>query len=105
MGKTTYSRNPSTSKGTISLIQSPEAQDVILESITKILMRLPKPSKDSPLPKLNNILRTYLLIEDVFLILNIMEELVELDKPQSLEKLSEDGQKNQSKSYSDSSTT
>jgi len=104
MGKTTYSRNPSTSKGKHASIQSPEAQDVISESITKILMRLPKPSRDSPSPKLNNILRTYLPTEDVFLTLSTTEESVELDKQPSSEKHLEDGQKNQSKLFLDSST-
>jgi hypothetical protein len=46
MGKTVYSRNPSTSKGTFALMQSPKVQEEISEFITRIPTRLPKPSRD-----------------------------------------------------------
>ena len=44
--------------------------------------------------KLNNILKMFLIIKDVFHIENIMVELVEQDKLPNLEKLQEDGLKN-----------
>jgi len=101
MGKTTYSRNPSTSKGTIHFIQSPEVQAEILEFIIRIPMKLPRLLKDLPLQKLNSISRMSLLTEDVSPIPNIMEELVELDRLQNSERPLEDGPKNQSKLYLD----
>ena len=64
-------------------------------------MRLPKPSKVSPSPKPNNISRTSSDTEDVSPILNTTEESEEPDKPLSSEKLSEDGPRNQSKSFWD----
>lgn len=45
MGKTTYSRNPSTSKGTYEDIQSPEAQEEISEFISKIHTKPQTPSR------------------------------------------------------------
>mgnify|MGYP006355955873 CR=1 len=46
MGKTTYSRNPSTSKGRPIFIQSPRAQVEISEYISKIPIKLQTPLKD-----------------------------------------------------------
>jgi len=46
MGKTVYSRNPSTSKGTIALIQSPKVPEEISEFITRIPTKLLKLSRD-----------------------------------------------------------
>ena len=105
MGKTTYSRNPSTSKGTTSNTQSLNHQLEISEFIIKTLMRLVKPSKALLLPKLNNISKTFLDTEDVFPTQNILEVLVELVKPLNSEKLSEDGPKNPLKSFQDWLTT
>ncbi len=104
MGKTVYSRNPSTSKGISLFIQSPELQQKISEFITRILTKLLKLSKDLLSQKLNNILRMFLLTEDAFLTLSIMEELDELVKHLSSERHSEDGLKNQSELFLASST-
>jgi len=101
MGKTTYSRNPSTSKGTYKKIKLLNLQQEILESIIKTLMRPLKQSKALPSPRPSNISKTFLDTEDVFLTQNIMEESAELDKLLSLEKLLEDGPKNQSRSFWD----
>jgi len=68
-------------------------------------MRLLKPLKALLLPKLNNISKTSLDTEDVFLTLNTTEESEEPDKPLSSEKLSEDGHRNQSRLSWDSLTT
>ena len=43
MGKTAYSRNPATSKGTKRLTQSPKLQEKTSESIIKIPTKLLKP--------------------------------------------------------------
>ena len=59
------------------------------------------PLKVSPSPKPSNILKTYSLTEDVFLILNISVVSEEPVKPQSSEKPSVDGPKNQSELSSD----
>jgi hypothetical protein len=59
------------------------------------------PLKVLPFQKLNNILRTYLPIEDVFLILNTSVESEEPDKPLNSVKHSEDGLKNPSELFSD----
>ena len=59
------------------------------------------PLKVLPSQKLNNILRTYLPIEDVFLILNISVESEELDKLPNSENHSEDGLKNLLELFSD----
>ena len=99
MGKTTYSRNPSTSKGTTLFTQSLNHQPEISEFIIKIPMRLPKPSKVSPSPKPNNILRMSSDTEDVFLILNTTEESEELVKQLNSVRLWEDGLKNQSRLF------
>ena len=101
MGKTVYSRNPSTSKGTSLTIQLLELQERTSESIIKTLTKLPTLSRVLPFPRLNSTLRTSLPTEDVFHILSISVELVELDKLQNSEKLSVDGQKNQSELFSD----
>lgn len=45
MGKTVYSRNPSTSKGKHAFIQLPKAQPEISEYISKILIKPQTPSK------------------------------------------------------------
>ena len=101
MGKTTYSRNPSTSKGNTHLMQSPNHLPEISEFIIKIPMRLLKPSKVSPSPKPNNISKTSSDTEDVFPTLSIMEESAELVRQPSLAKHSEDGPRNQSKLFWD----
>ena len=99
MGKTTYSRNPSTSKGIFWIIKLPNLQPEILESIIKTPMRLPKPSKAFPLPRPSNILRMFWGTEDASLTLNITEESAEPDKPHSSAKLLEDGLRNQSRLF------
>ena len=65
MGKTTYSRAPSTSKGNTRVIQSPKAQVEISESTSRIHTKQPMPSKVSPSPKPNNISRMSSPTEDV----------------------------------------
>jgi hypothetical protein len=101
MGKTTYSRTPATSKGSQYSIQLPRAQPEILESTTRIPTRLPKLSRDSPSPRPNNISRTYSHTDAASPTPNTTEESEEPDKLQSSEKHSEDGLRNQSRSYSD----
>ena len=105
MGKTTYSRTPATSKGSQYSIQLPRAQLEILESTTRIPTRLPKPLRDLPSPRLNNISRTSLLTDAAFPTPSITEESEEPDKLQSSEKPSEDGPRNQSRLYLDWSIT
>ena len=105
MGKTTYSKNPSTSKGTHHQMQSPNHQPEISESIIKTHMRLPKLSKVFPSPKPNNISRTSSDTEDAFLTLSTTEASAEPGKQLSSEKPLEDGHRNQSRLFWDSLIT
>lgn len=105
MGKTTYSRNPSTSKGTTCFTQLPKVPVEISEYITRIRTRLPRRSRDSLSSKPNNTSRMSSLTEDAFPTPNISEASVEPGRLLNSEKLSEDGHKNQSKLSSDSLTT
>ncbi len=105
MGKTVYSRNPSTSKGTVALIQSPKAPEETSEFITRIPTRPLKQSRAWPSPKPSNTSRMSSLTDVAFLTPPTSAVSVEPDKLLSSARPSVDGPKSPWRSCSDWSTT